>query len=120
MRLVCTGHLNAIERSELDPPAVRFSEVVAAIDQLLQTTRYFPPGAAPEATSVSNGIDERGMIERLEGGTFRVHWQRPYAWNPTRRAEYTTEDFTTLPAAVGELARWEWRTGINGVPISTG
>jgi len=114
-KLLVTRHLNGVERDELGVKEITLADISNAIRQILSESKYFPPGESPwkQGESVYEGF----IIEKLANGKFRLHRQRAHPLAPGQLAESRFSDHRNLDPILKEFLRWEWRRGIDGIPI---
>jgi hypothetical protein len=117
-KLVTTGHLNVPERSALSPCTVRYSEVAAVVERVLESTGYFPPNARPwEKGKI---VHEPALLQKLYAGAYRLILQRGQAIAPHVLAETLDFDFQDSAAAIKAFIAAEWRSGdIDGILIQS-
>jgi len=116
-KLVTTGHLNVPERLQLRSKSIPIREILKIIEDVLNEQNFFPPHARPGNSA--KGVYEGGILEKLNDGTYRLHWQRHYAWDPFTVAESSFQDYKKLEIAVREFGHHEWRENdIDGIKIT--
>lgn len=113
--LVSTMHLNVLERAALATNSVRYSEVAAVVERVLEDAGYFPPNAPP--WHEGNVVHEGAILQKLSGGGFRLTFQRGHPIAPTVLAEQKESDFQDAGAAIEAFIRSEWPKGIDGIAI---
>ena len=118
LKLVTTDHLNVPERAQLDPPSVSRSEIIRAIEQVLETGRFFPPDATPvrENQRIVEPLYEGGIIEEA-GDSYRVHWQQAGP-HPLSLRGHSEKSFPSLEDAVNHFIDNEYKGTIDGIPIA--
>jgi hypothetical protein len=114
-KLVTTMHLNVPERAALSTDTVRYSEVAAVVEHVLEDTGYFPPNARP--WQEGNVVHEGAILQKLSGGGFRLTLQRSDPIIPSVLAAKKESDFQDAGAAIKAFIRSEWPRGIDGIAI---
>lgn len=114
-QLVTTGHLNMEERRVFETLPPREAELHAMISVLLEQDGCFPPGA--KTWKKGEAVREGYFIERLDGGKFRLHWQRHHPLDPTQLVESFHRDYSKPWNAVRAFIRKEYGSKIDGIPI---
>lgn len=114
-KLVTTMHLSVAERLALSPSNVRYTEVAAVLERLLENSGYFPPGARP--WQEGNVVHEGAILQKLPDGRVRLTLQRSHPTAPTVLAAKKESDFRSSRAAIRAFVRLEWPGGIDGIAI---
>jgi hypothetical protein len=114
-KLVTTMHLNVPERAALSTGRVRYSEVAAVVARVLEDTGFFPPNARP--WQEGNVVHEGAILQKLQGGGFRLTLQRSHPIAPTVLATKKESDFQDARAAIKAFIWSEWPKGIDGIAI---
>src|ERR1700686_4657031 len=110
-KLVTTEHLNVPERAGLSPHNVRYSEVAAVVQRMLDATGYFPPNA--RSWQGGNLVYEPAVLQKLFAGAYRLTLQRPQAIAPTILAEKHEFDFHNAETAIKAFIAPKWRRDID-------
>jgi hypothetical protein len=117
-KLVTTEHLNVPERAALSPRTVRYFEVAAVVQRVLDATGYFPPSA--RAWQVGILVYEPAVLQKLSAGAYRLTLQRPQAIAPTGLAEKRELEFQNAAAAIEAFIAVRWPRGdIDGIIIQS-
>jgi hypothetical protein len=115
-KLITTGHLNVLERKELENLSVSFEEILMCIKNILEEHKFFPVDARPWEPGLS--VWENSLIEKLNFGKYRLHLQRSYPLNPYQLAEIKHDDYNDLNSVLQEFVRIYWGKDIDGIPIN--
>jgi hypothetical protein len=115
--LVTTEHLNVPERAGLSPHTVRYSEVAAVVQRVLDATGYFPPNARP--WQEGNLVYEPAILQKLSAGAYRLTLQRSQALAPTILAEKHEFDFHNAETAIQAFIAAKWPRDIDGIAIKS-
>jgi hypothetical protein len=114
-KLVTTMHLSVPERLALSTDSVRYFEVAAVVQRVLEDTGYFPPNA--RSCQEGNVVHEGAILQKLSGGRFRLTLQRSHPIAPTVLAAKRESDFPSAKAAIKAFISSEWPKGIDGIAI---
>jgi hypothetical protein len=114
-KLVREMHLNVPERSALSPPSVRYAEVAAVIERVLDEAEYFPPNARP--WQEGRLVYEGAILQKLSNRKFRLTLQRSHAIAPHVLAEKRVRDYVLAATAIRAFIRSTWPKGIDGIRI---
>jgi hypothetical protein len=116
-KLVTIWHLNVPERAALSPRTVRYREVAAVVERVLEATGYFPPNARP--WQEGNLVCEPAILQKLSAGAYRLTLQRSQALAPTVLAEKREFDFHNAETAIKAFIAVKWPRDIDGIAIKS-
>ena len=109
-KLVREQHINVAERLSLG--AIAEGEVARTLKTHLLRHGVYP--LRPEHVAVYEGAT---ILTKPSG--FQITWERGYPWDPHTVAERHVEVFTSIDIAIKVFMESEWKSGIDGIQITS-